>query len=85
MIRNALIALSAAGAMALALAPAAQAKTNLNIDVGFGFGGGGIYVGGPAYYDNGWYDDDCHYVKVKHFKKKNGKTKVWYTKQLVCY
>ena len=85
MIRNTLIALTAAGAMGLALAPAAQAKTNLNIDVGLGFGGGGIYVGGPAYVDGGWYDDDCEFVKVKHVKKKNGKKKVWYTKQYVCY
>ena len=85
MIRNILIALTAAAAMGFALAPAAQAKTNLNLDVGFVIGGGGVYVGEPAEYGDGWDDEDCEYVTVKHKKKKaNGTVKVWYSKELVC-
>ena len=78
MIRSTILALSAAGAAALAMAPAAEAKTSIHIGIGVPVGT--IYVGSPVYYDN-----DCHYVKVKHFKKKHGKLKVWYSKQLVCY
>src|SRR5215218_4265441 len=88
MIRTSLIALAAAGAAALALAPAAQAKTHLNIDVGFGVPAGGIYLGSPVNMDDdyGSYEDDCHYVKVKHKKMKaNGTVKVWFSKELVCY
>ena len=89
MIRNAFIALAATAALGVALAPAAQAKNSINFDVNLGFGGGYIGVGSPGYYpvydDYAGYDDDCHYVKVKHAKKKNGKIHVWYTKKLVCY
>jgi len=85
MIRNTVIALSAAAAMGVAVAPAAQAKTNFNIDVGFGFGGYGHHHG--HYYDDYWYGDDCHYVTVKHKKwnKWHTKKKVYFTKELVCY
>ena len=90
MIRTMLIALTAAGAAALALAPAAEAKTKFNIDVGIGIPAGGIYLGSPVYIDDGYgyggYEDDCHYVKVKHKKvKADGTVKVWYSKELVCY
>lgn len=83
MLRNTIIALSATAALGLALAPAAQAKTNIDFNVNLGVGG---FVGEPGYYpvDDGWYEEDCQYVKVKHVKKKNGKVKVWYTKELVC-
>jgi hypothetical protein len=86
MIRNALIALTAAGAMGLAFAPAAEAKTKINVDLGFHVGGGGIYIGGPGYYDDGWYGD-CGFIKVKHKKWNKWHTKkiVWYTKKYVCY
>ena len=86
MIRNTLIALTAAGAMGLALAPAAEAKTKIHLDVGFNVGGAGIYIGGPGYYDGGWGYDDCHYVKVKHKKWNKAHTKkiVYFTKELVC-
>mgnify|MGYP002682615227 CR=1 FL=1 len=43
MIRNSLIALSAAAVMGFAAVPAADAKTNISI--GVGFGGGGIIIG----------------------------------------
>ena len=88
MIRTTLIALTAAAAAALALAPAAQAKTYFDINVGLGIPAGGIYAGSPVYMDDdyGSYEDDCHYVKVKHKKlKANGMVKVWYSKELVCY
>ena len=88
MIRTTLIALTATGAAALALAPAAEAKSHLNINVGFGVPVGGIYLGSPVYMDDdyGTYEDDCHYVKVKHKKfKNNGTVKVWFSKELVCY
>lgn len=89
MIRNALIAFSAAGAMGLALAPAAEAKTKIHLDVGFNIGGPGIYVDGPghSYDDDFYYGDDCHYVKVKHKKWNKAHTKkiVYFTKELVCY
>jgi hypothetical protein len=88
MIRSAILGLAATAAFGLALAPAAQAKTNISLDVGLVLGGGGIYVGGPAYYDDdyGYGGEDCHYVKVKHKKvKNNGKVKVWFTSKLVCY
>ena len=90
MIRNAIIALTATAALGVALAPAAQAKTNIDFNVNLGFDGGYIGVGSPGYYpayDNYVVEDDgCHYVKVKHKKKfKNGKVKIWYSKQLVCY
>jgi hypothetical protein len=90
MIRSTFIALTAAGAAALALAPAAQAKTHLNIGVGLGIGVpyGGVYAGGPIYVDDGYgyYGDECHYITVKHKTlKANGKLKVWYSKELVCY
>lgn len=87
MIRSAIIALTAAATAALAMSPAAQAKNNIDFNIGIGVPLGGIYVGNAGYYDDdyGYDDEDCHYVKVKHKKKKNGKIKVWYTKELVCY
>lgn len=95
MIRNTVIALTAAAALGAALAPAAQAKNNIDFNVNLGFGGGYIGVGNYKHYnDYGYYghgsyaayDDDCHYVKVKHKKKtKHGKVKVWFSKKLVCY
>ena len=90
MIRTALLSLTAAGAAALALAPAAQAKTNVDFNIGVGFDAGYVLVGNDgSYYDDDFIlveeDDDCHYVKVKHKKVKNGKVKVWYSKELVCY
>ncbi|WP_373502610.1 hypothetical protein [Aestuariivirga sp.] len=85
MLRTALIALTAAAAATLALAPAAQAKTNIDFNIGFGVAPG-FYVGAPVYVGGYGYDDDCHYVKVKHKKvKANGKVKVWYSKERVCY
>lgn len=89
MIRNTIIALTAAAALGVALAPAAQAKSSIDFNVNLGLGGY-IGVGSPGYYpvydDYAGYDDEeCHYVKVKHAKKKNGKIHVWYTKKLVCY
>lgn len=89
MIRNALIAVTAAAALGVALAPAAQAKSSINIDVDFGFGG--FYDGHRGHHgfndDYGWYGDDCHYVKVKHKKwnKSHTKKKIYFTKKLVCY
>ena len=89
MIRNVFIALSATAALGIALAPAAQAKNNIDFNVNLGFDGGYINVGNGGYYDDDVFyvaDDDCHYVKVKHKKMlKNGKIKVWFSKQLVCY
>lgn len=94
MLRTALIALSATAAMAVALAPSAQAKTHVDFNIGIGVPGGYIAVGEPApdygYYDAGYgygsYDDDCHYVKVKHKKwLPDGTKKVWFSKELVCY
>lgn len=87
MLRNTIVALSATAALGVALAPAAQAKTNIDFNLGIGIPVGGVYVG-DGYYDDdyGVYDEDCDYVKVKHKKvKSNGKIKVWYTKELVCY
>ena len=86
MIRKALIALTAAGAIGLAFAPAAEAKTKIHVNLGFYGGGGGIYLGGPGYYYDGW-DDDCHYIKVKHKKWNKHHTKkiVWFSKKLVCH
>ncbi len=83
MLRNTIIALSATAALGLALAPTAQAKTNIDFNVNLGVGG---FVNEPGYYPvaDDWDDEDCEYVKVKHLKKKNGKVKVWYTKELVC-
>jgi hypothetical protein len=87
MLRTTLLSLSAAGAAALALAPAAQAKTNVDFNIGLGFDGGYVQVGNGDYYDDDYVvaDEECHYVKVKHKKVKNGKVKVWYSKELVCY
>lgn len=89
MIRNALIALTAAAAIGVALAPAAQAKTKVNFDVNFAVDGGYIQVGSPAYYDDGYVvmDDDCHMVKIKHTKWNKWHTKkvTFYTKEMVCY
>jgi hypothetical protein len=93
MIRSTIIALTATAALGLAFAPAAQAKNNIDFNVNLGFSGGYIGIGNynhhDGYYGHGnyaAYDDDCHYVKVKHKKKlKHGKVKVWFTKQLVCY
>ena len=85
-ISKSLIALSAAAVLGAGLAAPASAKTKVFLDVGFGVGGG--YGGGyyPAYDDYYGWDDDCHYVKVKHHKTlKNGKVKVWFSKKLVCY
>ena len=88
MIRNTVLALTAAAAMGIALAPAAEAKNHLNINVGLGFGGyhHGHGWGYGGYYD-GWYGDDCHYITVKHKKwnKWHTKKKVYFTKELVCY
>ena len=86
MIRNTIIALSAAAAMGIALAPAAQAKHNIDINFGFGFGGyghhrhhGGIYI----YGDNDW----CRYktFKVVKWNKWHTKKIVYFKKKLVCY
>jgi len=88
MLRNSLIAISAAAALVMAIAPAAEAKTNIDFNLNFGVGGGYAVFGAPGYYGPGYIyaDDGCRYVKVKHKKvKANGKLKVWYTKQLVCY
>ena len=90
MIRTALLSFTAAGAAALALAPAAQAKTNVDFNIGVGFDAGYVQVGNGGLYDDDDFimveeDEDCHYVKVKHKKVKNGKVKVWYSKELVCY
>lgn len=89
MLRTALIALAATATMGVALAPAAQAKTHVDFNIGIGVPGGYIAVGEPGYgyYDAGYasYDDDCHYVKVKHKKwKADGSKKIWFTKELVC-
>ena len=84
MIRNTIIALSAAAAMGIALAPAAQAKNNIDINFGFGgYGGyghhGGIYIYGD--------DDWCRYKKFKVVKWNKWHTKkiVYFKKRLVCY
>jgi hypothetical protein len=34
---------------------------------------------------NAYYQDDCHYVKVKKWVKKNGVWKKKFVKKLVCY
>ena len=83
MLRKSLIAIAATAALATGLAGTAEAKTTINIGFGLGLDGG--YYGG-GYHDHGWYDDDCHYVTVKHKKvKQNGKVKVWFSKKLVCH
>ncbi len=78
MIRNAVIALSAAAAMGLALAPAAQAKTNFDFN---------ITIGSPGYHGIYIHDGYCHYKKVKHVKWNKWHTKkvVYFTKKLICY
>ena len=93
MIRSTIIALTATAALGLAFAPAAQAKNNIDLNCTLASSGGCLVFGNynphDCYYGHGHfaaYDDDCHYVKVKHKKKlKHGKVKVWFTKQLVCY
>lgn len=78
MIRNAVIALTAAGAMGLALAPAAQARNNIDINLTFGT---------PGYHGIYFYGDHCFYKKVKHVKWNKWHTKkvVYFTKKLICY
>lgn len=87
MLRNSLIALSAAAALGVVLALPAEAKThidfNLNLGVGAGYGAGYAVFGAPGYI---YADEPCHYVMVRHKKlKANGMIKVWYSKELVCY
>lgn len=76
MIRNSLIALSAAAAIAIAAAPAAQAKTTIH--VGFGFGGGGIFIG---------HGHKCHNVMVKRTKWNKWHTKkvTFFVKERICH
>lgn len=70
MIRNSLIALSAATVMGLGLASSANAKTNVSINVDFGFSGGGF----------------CHYEYVPYKKWNYWHTayKIKFKKVLVC-
>jgi hypothetical protein len=84
MIRASLIGLAAAAALA-ASASTASAGVDWHISVGApGFGYNPYY---SPYYSPypAMYDDDCHYIKVKKWVKKNGvKKKIWVNK-LVCY
>ena len=59
MIRNALIAFTAAAVLATGFSASANAKTKIDVD--FNIGGGGFWVG-PGYYDDDFYGygDDCH-------------------------
>jgi hypothetical protein len=82
MLRNSLIALSAAAALGVALAPTAEAKTRIGFNIHVGAPVGYVAFGTPRYI----YAGGCHYVTVKHKKlKANGRLKVWYSKNLVCY
>ncbi len=76
MIRNSLIALSAAAVMGFAAVPAADAKTNISI--GVGFGGGGIIIGTAH---------RCHTVMVKHNKWNKWHTKkvTFFVKERICH
>jgi hypothetical protein len=82
MIRTALIGLATAAALT---AGASTASAGVNVDVNFGLGGG-FYPGYPIYSPYpAYYDDDCHYVKVKKWIKKNGNWKKIWVKKFVCY
>lgn len=89
MIRNSLIALTAAAAFGVALAPAAEAKTKIDFNVNLGLEGGYVQAGSPGYDDDDYviFDDGCHYVKVKHksWNKWHTKKVTYFTKELVCY
>jgi hypothetical protein len=83
MIRASLIGLAAAAALA-----ASASTASAGVDVHIGFPGVGFYnpYYAPVYSPYpAMYDDDCHYIKVKKWVKKNGvKKKIWVNK-LVCY
>ncbi len=83
MIRASVLGLATAAALA-AGATSASAGVDWNIHVGFpGYGYGSPYA--PVYSPYPFYDEDCHYVKVKKMVKKNGQWKKIYVKKLVCY
>jgi hypothetical protein len=81
MIRASLIGLATAAALT-AGASTASAGVDFNVNLGFGPYAPvhPIYSPYPAYYQ-----DDCHYVKVKKWVKKNGVWKKKFVKKLVCY
>jgi hypothetical protein len=81
MIRASFIGLATAAALT-AGASTASAGVDFNVNLGFGPYGPvhPIYSPYPAYYQ-----DDCHYVKVKKWVKKNGVWKKKFVKKLVCY
>ena len=76
MIRNLLIAASAAAVLATASASTASAKIHLNVNLGVvapGFAVGEPYPGYPVYdagYDDGYYGGDCGY-EWHSYKKWN--------------
>jgi hypothetical protein len=82
MIRTALIGLVTTAALT---AGASAALADVDVHLGFG----GFYPSYPSYpiYSPypAFYDDDCHYVKVKKWIKKNGNWKKIWVKKLVCY
>jgi hypothetical protein len=84
MIRKALIALAATGALATgfaASATTAQAKTFIDIDVGFGGGyGGGWYGGGYGGYGCGY-----EWVTYKRWNKWHTAFQWRHKKVYVCY
>ena len=82
MIRNLLIAASAAAVLATASASTASAKIHVNLNVGIpGFAVGEPYPGYPVYdagYDDGYYGEDCGY-QWQSYKKWNK----WHTAYIV--
>jgi hypothetical protein len=84
MIRASLIGLATAAALT-AGASTASAGVDWNINVGIG--APGFYPGyyAPVYSPYPFYEDDCHYIKVKKWVKKNGMWKKKFVKKLVCY
>ena len=82
MIRNLLIAASAAAVLATASASTASAKIHVNLNVGVpGFAVGEPYPGYPVYdagYDDGYYGEDCGY-QWHSYKKWNK----WHTAYIV--
>jgi hypothetical protein len=83
MIRASLIGL----ATAAALASGASSASAGGLDISIGIGTPGFYPGyyAPVYSPYPFYQDDCHYVKVKKWVKKNGGWKKKFVKKLVCY
>jgi hypothetical protein len=83
MIRASLIGLATAAALT-----ASASSASAGIDINVGIGGPGFYPGyyaAPVYSPYPFYQEDCHYIKVKKWVKKNGMWKKKFVKKLVCY